>query len=151
VLSCDQAGAANTPPSPRDLTVAGITFSDIAAQGPSAPGSLDMSVGARHYLFRKIFLYVSRNAAPRTTISVLQPADALLYYTDGSTWTSALADATVIESARSTVTVANCNDDTTGYFGGILVASPTCVTLTVTTDPPSAVVPVRLPIPGGQC
>ena len=82
------------------------------------------------YYFSKTYTYVTKRAAPRTTIRVLDPKDALLFYTDGGTWTSGhLSGRTVLEGASRSVSLANCNSDLTGYAGGILVRHPECVGL----------------------
>ena len=93
---------------------------------------------------------MSPAAAPHTTIEVVDPPDARLFYTDGDTWQSALPDADVINSSRTTVSVASCPDAMTGYFGGLLVTGPGCVTLEVRPDGASPST-IHVPATGGRC
>ena len=116
MLSCADAGSPTTPPDAGDLMVAGLTLSGIRASGPTAPGAVTLEAGGERRLFRKIFLYVSTTAARRTTLQVVTPPDARLFYTDDTTWMSKLPDSKMIELARQAVTVDSCSDDLTGYF-----------------------------------
>ena len=110
----------------------GITFSDVKAEGSSPVSDVAVTAGTKVRSFRKIFLYVAPGAAPVTTLQIISPATAALYYTDRVTWQSAAADAQMLQAARSNVRIAAC-EDVGGYFGGVLALPNTaCVLLGVT-------------------
>jgi hypothetical protein len=135
VLSCADAGGPTTPPDPCDLTVDGLNFSGVKADGSSPADAIIVSDGKNQYFFRKIFLYVAATAALRTTMTVRSPADARLAYTDLQTWSTRLPDTKLTNLARLSVTVASCGDQLTGYLGGLLVTGPACVVLQVHPEP----------------
>lgn len=82
------------------------------------------------YTFFKDRVWVTEHAAQKTTLHVLKPADAKLYYTDGKTWSHGPSDRTFLRHATRLVTLAGCKSNT-AFAGGILVKKPRCVTLSV--------------------
>jgi hypothetical protein len=88
--------------------------------------------GQRYYVY-KAFLAVSASAAPYATVSVVHP-NATLYYGAPSV-VGKLANAKegreLIAASRSQVRLPVCGKNFTGYVGGIIVAKPTSVTLSV--------------------
>ncbi|QGN32115.1 hypothetical protein [Microlunatus sp. Gsoil 973] len=83
------------------------------------------------YTFFKTYTYVTPHATKTTTLRVLQPSTALLYYTDRQTWQNGPSDQEVLREAAHSVTLTRCGSDSTGYAGGILVHEPRCVTLDI--------------------
>lgn len=135
-LSCQQELSATVlPPENPDQHVLGVV-SDAWHAAPSGhAGPLGQQEYGGYY-FLKVYIYVTKSAAPRTIIRVLQPADVLLFYTDGGIWTSGqLSGQAVVKGATRSVSLANCDSDLTGYAGGILVRHPECVTLSIIAHP----------------
>ena len=135
VLRCADAARGIAPPSPSFLHVEGLA-SDGWDPLPALPEIGPVSAGGRPYRFVTAFLYVTPQAAPLTTLSVVSPAAAWLYYTDFGTWTAGrnpLA-APVPHGPSKQLQVAACPDrgTPTGYLGGVLLAGPACVTLRFT-------------------
>ena len=131
-LGCADAAAAGVAPAAADLTVDGLSFSGVPATGPAAPGTTRIDGTSGSYLFRKVFLYVSVAAAATTTLDVVAPPDAMLYYVPGDVWMSNTPADDVITGARRRVTFARCTTALTGYFGGVLTRTGECVTVFVT-------------------
>ena len=134
VLRCADAARGITSPSPAFLHVEGLAsdgWDPLAALPEIGP----VSAGGRPYRFVKAFLYVTPQAAPRTTLTVVSPAGAWLYYTDFGTWSGGrnpLA-APVPHGPSKQVQVDACPDGgPTGYTGGVLLAAPACLTLRFT-------------------
>ena len=81
-------------------------------------------------------------------MTLIEPNDAYLYYTDSDTWQAPINDADMIRAATKSVSVARCDIDLTGYFGGILLASGGCVKIDVQGEGSLAPLLVQLPLPG---
>jgi len=101
------------------------------------------------YYFSKTYTYVTKRAAPLSTIRVLLPRDALLFYTNGGDWPP-ISDRAVVNGATRSVSLANCNSDLTGYAGGILVRHPVCVRLSIVADGPQTEQQRRVNVPLGK-
>lgn len=135
MLSCQQQLSATVPP-PKNPSqwVLGLVSGGWQA-GPSGQSRTSGQPGQQEYggyYFSKSYIYVTKRAAPRTTIRILRPKDALLFYTDGGTWTSGhLSGRTIVKGATHSVSLANCSSNLTGYAGGILVRHPECVRLSI--------------------
>lgn len=88
------------------------------------------SKGQQHYIGIKSVLYVTPKSAPRTTITLVAPSSARLYYTSWRWW-GGKSDAEVVRLSRTSITAASCDKGTVGYPGLLLVKGPTCVTVRV--------------------
>jgi hypothetical protein len=131
VLGCADAARGIAPPSPADLHVEGLA-SDGWRPLPALPDIAPVSAGGRPYRFVKAFLYLTPQAAPLTTVTVVSPPDALLYYTAFGIWSAGNPFApTVPHGPSRQLRVGTCPDDgsPTGYTGGVLISGPACVTL----------------------
>lgn len=133
-LTCDTAlryppGAAHVPHN-KQWRVAGLIsrFLDPAgiasSLGPqSRLPTFDAANG--RYTEVKSVLYVTPQAAPETTITLLGPPAARLNYTG---W---VATGKALPGATTQVTVPSCGHDTVAHRGVVLVAGPTCLTYRV--------------------
>jgi hypothetical protein len=141
-LTCDQqAGPAN--PSDSGLRSGDVIF-DGLAKPPLQTSAISISANGVDYYLYKAFMYEIGTPHSHTTIAIQQPKTARLYYTDPDTWGNQHSPAAILHSATSRVTVEACGD-LTGYTGGFLVQSPSCVLLVVTSDGrPSSELDVRL-------
>ena len=129
-LTCEDSGRAGSPPPERDLTVRGLSFGGIAATGEAIAGYVPITADGREKIFVKVFIYVGADAAAQTTITIVKPSDARVWYVDASAWNGKLPSSIEADSGRS-VTLDRCADALDGYFGGILANAPTCATLRI--------------------
>ncbi len=129
-LTCEDSGRAGSPPPKRDLTVRGLSFGGIAATGEAIPGYVPITAGGHVKIFVKVFIYVGADAAPQTTITIVQPSDARVWYVAASAWNGKIPSSIEADSGRS-VTLDRCADAMDGYFGGILASAPECATLRI--------------------
>jgi hypothetical protein len=142
VLRCADAARGTAPPPAAFLHVDGLA-SDGWGQLPTLPEIGPVSAGGRLYRFVAAFVYLTAQAAPWTTLRVVAPAGAWLYYTDFGTWTGGgnpLA-APVPHGPSKQVEVAACpgRGSGTAYAGGLLLPAPGCVTLRFTrSDSPTS-------------
>lgn len=86
--------------------------------------------GTTYYLY-KAFMYVMGVPHSHTTVAIQQPKSARLYYTDANTWGTQRSPAAILSSATTTVSVEAC-ERLTGYTGGFVLQSPTCVQVLIT-------------------
>ena len=85
----------------------------------------------------------------RTTIRVISPNDAALYYTSWSVWNHSPRPSDLVSTARRDVTVGGCRGlRTQMYPGGLVVGSPACVTIEVSS--PTARRKIMAPL-GKKC
>ena len=145
-LTCDDSGAASTPPGTDDLSANGLTFSETS--GVVSRPAFELTENSAAHPFQKVFLYVSLDAAPQTRLTITDPPDAYLYYVPESTWQSRQTDAQVLSSLTKSVTVSRCESDFTGYFGGIVLGSGPCVTLRVDPLPAGTSTTLTVQLPG---
>jgi hypothetical protein len=139
VLRCADAARGISAPAPSLKHVEGLA-SDGWEPLAALP-TVGVSAGGRPYRFVKAFLYLTAQAAPRTVVSVVSPADAWLYYTDFGTWTTGHGPLVgpVPHGPSRQVEVDACTPagagsgtvdaPPTGYTGGLLLAAPGCVVL----------------------
>ncbi len=148
VLTCADSIHAGTPANPDDVNAAGLSFSGIdPVRGRKSDPPL-VSDGTTTFRFEKVFLYVSTHASATTKLTLISPPDALLYYTDQDTWQAHIKDADLIRASTKTLTIARCDTDLTGYFGGVLLASGNCLQIELQGDSPADREVVNLPLPG---
>lgn len=131
-LTCADEAGPSTPPGGADLRVAGLALEGLRRAADRAMPSLPLIVSGRlQFRFLKVFLYVTPQASPTTTLSVTAPAGAWLYYTDAATWASQPDAPRMLAGASKRVTVGTCPDRIAGYPGGLLLPAAGCVTLHV--------------------
>lgn len=147
-LTCAQSGHPTTPASANDVQANGLTFSGVQPVQKRLSSPMPVIDGGTQMFFEKVFLYVSTPASATTRMTLIAPSDAYLYYTDSDTWQSPIDNADMIRAATKSVSVARCDTDLTGYFGGVLFASGGCVTIEVQGKGSSAPLLVHLPLPG---
>lgn len=153
-LSCQQELSATVPPpgNPGQWVLGVVSLAwQVGSSGQSrTSGHLaQQEYGGYHFL--KIYIYVTKRAAPRTTISILRPEDALLFYTSGAVWTSGqLSGRAMVKGATRSVSLANCNSNLTGYAGGILVQHPECVWLSIVAHHQQSEQQRRVSVPMGK-
>jgi hypothetical protein len=88
-------------------------------------------------MFWKSFLYVGPDAAPWTTVRVVSPAMARLFFTPFDVWepppgTSKPAyDPTDVTAGRRSMAFGSCLRQPAGYTGGVTTVGRACVTLSV--------------------
>lgn len=128
-LGCDQQAAPATPASSA-LIVGDVSFDRLDKPLPQASAVALPVAGMAYYLY-KAFMYVTGPLHSHTTIAVDTPSTASLYYTNPDTWGSQRSPAAILKSATKAVTVEAC-EGLTGYTGGFLVQSPTCMRIRVT-------------------
>ena len=132
VLRCAGAARSVAAPAPTFLHVEGLASDGWGALG-ALPDIGPVSAGGLLYRFVTAFLYLTPQSAPETSVSVVSPTGAWLYYTDFGTWAGGgnpLAPP-VPHGPSKQVRVGACPDGgrPAAYTGGILVPGPTCVTL----------------------
>jgi hypothetical protein len=101
----------------------------------------------RRYLVWKTYLTVAPGARPYRIITVTSPASARLFYASPARW-GAASGAPVIPRPPRAVRLASCGRQYAGFTGGILIAHPACVTLTITGPgraPRTVTVPILVP------
>ncbi len=103
----------------------------------------------RKYLVWKVFLAVAPRARPFRLVTVIRPASARLFYASPGRW-GAMSGAKFIPPPPRAVRLAACGRRFAGYTGGILVARPACVTISVT-GPGSRPGTVTVPILVAHC
>jgi hypothetical protein len=150
-LGCDDGTSGITPPAPDTPWVSGLWADGWA-------GSVQPAEGGVHQLpaFWKAFLYVGPRASHWTTMSVVAPASARIYYVPFLSWAPPAGRSSVRAlgtldpaSGRRSITFEYCGRQPLGYPGGVTTIGPVCVTLKITAPgrPPRA---VRLPL-GIRC
>ena len=88
-------------------------------------------------MFWKTFLYVGPDAAPSTTVCIVSPGGARLFYTPSVVWEPPPGthtppyDPTDITAGRTSMAFASCLRQPTGYTGGVTTTERMCVTLSV--------------------
>jgi len=130
-LTCDDQASPATPPS-RGLRTGDVIFDLLDKPIPQA-NAVTLAINGKTYYLYKAFLYVVGTPHSHTTITIQNPKSALLYYTDPNTWSTQRSPAGILRSATSQVTVEAC-PDLTGYTGGLLIQSPTCVRVLVSSE-----------------
>jgi hypothetical protein len=131
VLRCADAIRSMPAAAPTFLHVEGLASDGWGALG-ALPDIGPVTAGGRRYRFVTAFLYLTPQSAPETSLSVMSPAGAWLYYTDFGTWSGGNPLAAPVPHGPSKqVRVGACPGDgrPAGYPGGILVPGPTCVIL----------------------
>jgi hypothetical protein len=101
----------------------------------------------RRYLVWKAYLAVAPGARPYRIITVTSPASARLFYASPARW-GAVSGTPVIPLPPRAVRLSSCGHQYAGFTGGILIAHPACVTLTITgpgRTPRSVTVPILVP------
>ncbi len=88
--------------------------------------------------FWKVFLYVSPDAAPSTTLRVVTPRSARLYYVPFVWWSSFGSEARTpaltlrdLRHGRQDITFGHCAGKVVGFPGGVQTLGAACVTLAV--------------------
>lgn len=133
-LGCRQELGAGISASHPDTWILGLTSDGWHGQRTALP-AIRVSDGQRRWYFYKTYTYVTKTAAPHTTLRLLAPKTARLAYVEGDVWTSGhLTDRTILKAATQSVTLANCASNRSGYAGGILFQSPTCVRIQISAD-----------------
>jgi hypothetical protein len=165
---------ASTPPSPRVLAAparlacedgtTGISrrpkhqrwVNGLWAEGwDAAMTASGAGVAPNGPVFWKAFLYVDPTAARWTTLRVVAPASAVLYYVPFRYWSPVNGGdrATLAEQdpayGRASISVGSCSAQQVGYPGGLITIGPACVTVSVEARGRPAA-QVRLPL-GTDC
>lgn len=100
--------------------------------------------------FVKSPLMVSPSVKRSTTIRVISPEDAALYYTSWSVWNQQPSPSDLVSTARRDVTVGGCSGTQAQmYPGGYVVGAPSCVTIEVTSPTAQRKI-IKAPL-GKQC
>ncbi len=128
-LSCTD-GTSGITPAPRDARWVNGVWSDGWREQTAGPGATGPAI------FWKGFLYVGPAAARWTTLTVIAPADARLYYVPFALWAppdgqQQRLGAEDLSAGRRSVAVEACGKQPLGYTGGITTLGPACVTLAV--------------------
>lgn len=117
-------------------------------------GAENMRLGAsgepsyHGFILEKSPLTVAGSVAAGTLLSVESPADARLFYTSMSVWSSQPSAKTLIAGSRRAVAVGGCGEPS-GFPGGIVVSKASCVTIRVTV-PGGRHGRIRVPV-GARC
>jgi hypothetical protein len=88
-------------------------------------------------MFWKTFLYVGPDAAPWTTVRIVSPKAARLFYTPSVVWEPPPGthtppyDPTDVTAGRTAMTFGSCPRQPAGYTGGVTTTERMCVTLSV--------------------
>jgi hypothetical protein len=149
VLGCEDAAIDVKLPGRRGLRVGGIAFDFAVMRG----GEPVLHAG-KDYLFFKDPIYDARQSGFRTTVTLLSPPPARLYYAGSATWSAGPSDKEIVTAARRRLTVASCRDqlvDQVGYLGGFLVPSRSCVTVEVKGSNGGAARTVKIALGVGAC
>ncbi|MEO5724947.1 MAG: hypothetical protein ABIQ39_05705 [Ilumatobacteraceae bacterium] len=147
-LTCADNGHPTTPAAEGDVSANGLNFSGVEPVHERLSSPRPVSDGTTQMFFEKVFLYVAASASPTTTMTVVSPTDALLYYATPETWQSVIPDADMLRDATKSVTVSRCDTDLTGYFGGVLLSTGACVEIKLEGDGNADAARVLLPLPG---
>lgn len=154
VLRCSDAARGITPPDPAAPVIAGISatfLSGRAIEFSESPSTV--TAGGRQYLASKAFVNVVA-AVPETTVRVIGPPDAWLYYTRYAIWTSGDPHSSHVPNGISKEFIlGSCPSGSgpAGYTGEILVADYSCVVLGISGDLPNDEREVRLPVGVPSC
>lgn len=101
-----------------------------------------MTLGGPTFYQAKSPIFVFKDASTLTRITLLEPANARLYYTDWATWNTLgssddSAQARDIAAGSSAVvSVPQCGKDAWGVPGMLILDGPTCLTFQVTGQDP---------------
>ena len=128
-LTCDDQAGPATPAS-SGLHAGDLIF-DLLDKPRAQSSAVALPVAGTTYYLYKAFVYVVGSPHSRTTFAVEQPNTARLYYTDPQTWATQRSPAAILRAATRQVIVEACQG-LTGYTGGLLVQSSTCLRLIVT-------------------
>jgi hypothetical protein len=89
----------------------------VSAADRTSAGEFPLVDGVRTFTFRKIFVYVTPQASATTTLTVIRPDTAALFYQpqyEDSGEVLQLSAADRIASSTRQVSFENCNKTTTG-------------------------------------
>lgn len=129
VLRCTDGQTGLNVPTAARAHVGGLVSSFLAG----SPGTFSSSyprlaIGEDDYVAIKSVLYATAQAGRHSTVTLISPASARMFYTDWSHW----AGVQDVPSTARSVSVAACSGQTVGYPGFLLVTGPTCLTYRIT-------------------
>jgi hypothetical protein len=154
-LTCRDSASAGTPPDESDLTIAGLAFSGVSATDRTSAGDVELVSGAQTFAFRKVFVYATPLASPKTTLKILGPDTAAFFYQAQYAESGAMLQVSAadeIAASSRQVSFEGCGKATTGYIGGIIVSEPACIEIEVVGNgPEDTATTVVLPVLTDAC
>lgn len=128
VLRCTDGQTGLNVPTAARAHVGGLVSFFLAGSPGNFSSYPRLAIGEDDYVAIKSVLYATAQAGPHSTVTLISPASARMFYTDWSHW----AGVQDVPSTARSVTVASCSGQTVGYPGFLLVTGPTCLTYRIT-------------------
>lgn len=153
-LECSDAATGIAPPDPNATTIAGISGSFLDGRRITLNDTAPKVVAnGRQYVTTKAFVNVLPTVAD-TTLTVVAPVDAWLYYVPFATWSSGNPHSPPVPNGISKeFRLASCpvTDGPAGYTGEILVGEASCVKIRISASGPAVDRIVLIPLGVPSC